>query len=72
MMVPASGGIGAFHLAMKLGISALFLSMGKDAKLGGEVGIKLCFYFSYHTIGDYACDGTYFYSYATKSKEMKR
>ena len=43
MMVPASGGIGAFHLAMKLGISALFLSMGKDAKLGGEVGLSYAF-----------------------------
>ena len=43
MMIPASGGIGAFHLAMKLGISALFLSMGKDAKLGGEVGLSYAF-----------------------------
>lgn len=43
MMVPASGGIGAFHLAMKLGISALFLSMGNDPKIGGEVGLSYAF-----------------------------
>lgn len=43
MMVPASGGIGAFHFAMKLGISALFLSMGKDAKEGGEIGLSYAF-----------------------------
>jgi hypothetical protein len=32
MMVPASGGIGAFHFAMKIGIGALFFSYGKLLK----------------------------------------
>lgn len=43
MMVPASGGIGAFHFALKLGISALFLSMGKSAEEGAEVGLSYAF-----------------------------
>lgn len=43
MMVPASGGIGAFHLALKLGIMALFLSMGKNPEEGGEVGLSYAF-----------------------------
>ena len=43
MMVPASGGIGAFHFALKLGISALFLSMGKNAAEGAEVGLSYAF-----------------------------
>ncbi len=43
MMVPASGGIGAFHLALKFGIMALFLSMGKSPEEGGEVGLSYAF-----------------------------
>lgn len=43
MLVPASGGIGSFHLAMKLGIMALFLSVGKDPQLGAEVGLRYAF-----------------------------
>jgi len=43
MMVPASGGIGAFHFALKLGISALFVSMGKNAEEGAEVGLSYAF-----------------------------
>ncbi len=43
MMVPASGGIGAFHLALKFGIMALFLSVGKDTTQGGEVGLAYAF-----------------------------
>lgn len=43
MMVPASGGIGAFHFALKLGIMALFLSMGKSPEQGGEVGLSYAF-----------------------------
>lgn len=43
MMVPASGGIGAFHLALKMGIMALFLSMGKNPEEGGEVGLSYAF-----------------------------
>lgn len=43
MMVPASGGIGAFHLALKFGIMGLFLSMGKDPAEGGEVGLSYAF-----------------------------
>ncbi|KIA83792.1 membrane protein [Kaistella solincola] len=43
MMVPASGGIGAFHLALKFGIMALFLSMGKNPEEGGEIGLSYAF-----------------------------
>lgn len=43
MMVPASGGIGAFHFALKLGIMALYLSMGKSPVQGGEVGLSYAF-----------------------------
>ncbi|MGC4129710.1 MAG: lysylphosphatidylglycerol synthase transmembrane domain-containing protein [Bergeyella sp.] len=43
MMVPASGGIGAFHFALKIGISALFVSMGKSASEGAEVGLSYAF-----------------------------
>lgn len=43
MMVPASGGIGAFHFALKMGISALFFSMHKNAETGAEVGLSYAF-----------------------------
>ena len=43
MMVPASGGIGAFHFALKIGIGALFLSMGKSYEEGAEVGLAYAF-----------------------------
>lgn len=43
MIVPASGGIGAFNLAIKYGFMALFLSMGKSAELGGEIGLTYSF-----------------------------
>ncbi|WP_312322422.1 lysylphosphatidylglycerol synthase transmembrane domain-containing protein [Soonwooa sp.] len=43
MIIPASGGIGAFNLAMKFGFMALFISMGKDSNLGGEVGLIYSF-----------------------------
>ncbi|MCC2590811.1 flippase-like domain-containing protein [Chryseobacterium sp. MFBS3-17] len=43
MMVPASGGIGAFHAALKLGIGALFLSMGKTFEEGAEAGLAYAF-----------------------------
>lgn len=43
MIIPASGGIGAFNLAMKLGFTALFISMGKDAIEGGELGLAYSF-----------------------------
>ena len=43
MMVPASGGIGAFHAALKLGIGALFLSFGKTFEEGAEVGLAYAF-----------------------------
>lgn len=43
MMVPASGGIGAFHFALKLGIMALFLSTGRNPEEGGEVGLSYAF-----------------------------
>jgi len=43
MIVPASGGIGAFNLAMKYGFMALFISVGKSAELGGEMGLTYSF-----------------------------
>lgn len=43
MIIPASGGIGAFNLAMKFGFAALFISMGKDATEGGELGLAYSF-----------------------------
>ena len=43
MMVPASGGIGAFHFALKIGIGALFISMGKSFSEGEEVGLAYAF-----------------------------
>ena len=38
MLVPASGGIGAYHIAMMIGFSALFLSLGRSPEEGKEVG----------------------------------
>ena len=43
MMIPASGGIGAFNLALKFGVMALFVSMGKSAELGAETGLIYSF-----------------------------
>ena len=43
MIVPASGGIGAFHFALKLGIGALFLSLGKSFEEGAEIGLSYAF-----------------------------
>lgn len=43
MMVPASGGIGAYHLALKLGVMGLFLAWGKDPEAGAEVGLSYAF-----------------------------
>lgn len=43
MIIPASGGIGAFNLAMKFGFMALFISMGKDATAGAELGLAYSF-----------------------------
>lgn len=40
MIVPASGGVGAFHLALKYGISSLFLSKGLSAEQGSKVGMS--------------------------------
>lgn len=43
MIIPASGGIGAYNLAMKYGFMALFISIGKSADLGGEMGLTYSF-----------------------------
>lgn len=43
MMVPASGGIGAFHYALKIGIGALFFSIGKTFSAGEEAGLSYAF-----------------------------
>lgn len=43
MIIPASGGIGAFNLAMKYGFMALFLAMGKSAEFGGKMGLTYSF-----------------------------
>ncbi|TWP24043.1 flippase-like domain-containing protein [Apibacter muscae] len=38
MILPASGGIGAYHGAMMIGFSALFLSLDKSASEGKDIG----------------------------------
>jgi glycosyltransferase 2 family protein len=38
MLVPASGGIGAYHLAMMIGFAALYLQSGKSIDEGKEIG----------------------------------
>ena len=38
MMVPTSGGAGAFHIAVKLAIAGIYMSFGKEQDLGNEVG----------------------------------
>ena len=43
MLVPASGGIGAFHYAIKMGIGALFLAAGKSFETGAETGLAYAF-----------------------------
>lgn len=43
MMVPASGGIGAFHYALKIGVGALFLSTGNTFSAGEEAGLSYAF-----------------------------
>ncbi len=43
MMVPASGGIGAYHFAMKIGIGAFFFSYGKTFEEGAAVGLSYAF-----------------------------
>lgn len=43
MMVPASGGIGAFHYALKIGIGALFVSLGRSFNDGAEAGLAYAF-----------------------------
>ncbi|WP_185247831.1 lysylphosphatidylglycerol synthase transmembrane domain-containing protein [Chryseobacterium bernardetii] len=43
MIIPASGGIGAYNLVMKYGFMALFISVGKSAELGGEMGLTYSF-----------------------------
>lgn len=39
MMVPTSGGAGSFHIAVKLAIAGIFVSLGKDQNVGEEVGL---------------------------------
>lgn len=43
MMVPASGGIGAYHLALKFGFISLFLSLGLSPEEGANVGLAYAF-----------------------------
>ena len=43
MIIPASGGIGAFNLALKFGFMALYMSMGKSPETGAEVGLTYSF-----------------------------
>ncbi|RMZ59259.1 UPF0104 family protein [Chryseobacterium nematophagum] len=43
MIIPASGGIGAYNLALKYGFMALFISMGKSGELGAEMGLTYSF-----------------------------
>ena len=39
MMVPTSGGVGSFHIAVKLAIAGIYMSFGKEQELGNEVGL---------------------------------
>lgn len=39
MMVPTSGGAGTFHIAVKLAIAGILVSLGKDQHLGEEIGL---------------------------------
>lgn len=39
MMVPTSGGAGSFHIAVKLAIAGIFVSLGKEQEAGEEVGL---------------------------------
>lgn len=39
MMVPTSGGAGAFHIAVKIAIAGIFVSLGKSQEQGEEVGL---------------------------------
>ncbi|MCB9201558.1 MAG: flippase-like domain-containing protein [Flavobacteriales bacterium] len=43
MMVPASGGIGAYHAAVKFGFMAMFISLGKSELEGADVGLSYAF-----------------------------
>ena len=43
MMVPTSGGAGSFHIAVKLAIAGIFVSLGKSEQLGEEVGLSYAF-----------------------------
>lgn len=40
MIIPASGGVGAFHLAIKYGVAALFLSKGLSYEAGAATGMS--------------------------------
>jgi hypothetical protein len=66
-MIPASGGIGAFNLAMKYGFMALFISMGKSGELGGEMGLPILLFLCLCRFVCWSWD--YFYSDAGKSKK---
>lgn len=39
MMVPTSGGAGSFHIAVKLAIAGIFVSLGKEQSEGEEIGL---------------------------------
>lgn len=43
MMVPTSGGAGSFHIAVKLAIAGIFVSMGKSQETGEEIGLTYAF-----------------------------
>lgn len=43
MMIPASGGIGAYHFAVKLGVGALYISQGDSFEKGAEIGLAYAF-----------------------------
>jgi hypothetical protein len=69
MMVPASGGIGAYHFAMKLGVMGLFLAWGKDPEAGAEVGLSYAF-FSYASIIYYVIYGINLYTALAKARKI--
>lgn len=43
MLIPASGGFGSFHLAMKLGFMGLFLAADKSPDVGADIGLSYAF-----------------------------
>lgn len=68
MMVPASGGIGAYHLALKLGVMGLFWLGAKILRLEPS-RFKLCFLIAYTSTIYYVVYGANLYTTFGKSQK---